>query len=209
MYIADLKRLNETMTSRGFLYGIAFVIISFISIIKCIICLIHDFKYRKYRNAPSLFRKLFTDEPSTNELVKKMRRYKDYEEATRVEEPKDEGLTKEQKARQEAKQLLMDYLLQSNYSLKGEVIKMWHPKSTLEQIQNSEKPYFIQRITFGNDLNNALHTAYGYTLRRSRATLKTYLELTDEETFDLQKRIQDEFYNDEAYVLLVDTSNKK
>ena len=188
------------METKGFLYAIAFIIISILSIAKYLVCFAHDFKYRNYKGV----RLLLADKPSDDiSFIAKFARAEDYRKVDVVQTPKEvEQAEKDVKSM--ALTAIGNYLLDNKYMLKGEILKTKYPKATLEEVANGNKSYFIQEVTFGEEINKALHTAYDFPLKKRRLTGQTFIPLNENDIYNLEKSIREDYYNDEAYVLLFD-----
>ena len=200
LYLADIKGLNETMETKGFLYALAFIIVSILSIAKYLVCFAHDLKYRNYKGINLMLSEKPCDNPN---FILKFSNAEDYKKVNVVQTPK-EIKQAEKDVKSIALTTIGNYLLDNKYMLKGEILKTKYPKATLEEVANEEKPYFVQEVTFGEEINKALHNVYDFPLKKRRLTGQTYIPLNENDIYNLEKSIREDYYNDEAYVLLFD-----
>ena len=93
---------------------------------------------------------------------------------------------------------------QNNNVLIGTIISTKFPKISEEELVSyvntgeHSKPFMIQRITFGNELNKAIKILFNSSVkhRKIKNENNTYLVFEDETVIDLEKRMQDLFMTD-------------
>lgn len=92
---------------------------------------------------------------------------------------------------------LRNYLVKNKYILKGTVIKTTFPKITGEELLESNvtgslnKPFMVQRITFGNDINKALKILYPKLKNRKfKGQTDTYIVFESNEVFELERELR-------------------
>lgn len=106
--------------------------------------------------------------------------------------------------KQEALNVLRDQLLQHNNILTGTIISTKFPKISDEELVSyvntgeHSKPFMVQRITFGNEINKAIKILFNSSVkhRKIKNENSTYLVFEDETVVDLEKRMQDLFMTD-------------
>ena len=107
-------------------------------------------------------------------------------------------------AKQEALNTLRTQLAQNNNVLTGIIISTKFPKISEEELVSyvntgeHSKPFMVQRITFGNELNKAIKILFNSSVkhRKIKNENNTYLVFEDETVIDLEKRMQDLFMTD-------------
>lgn len=117
--------------------------------------------------------------------------------------------------KQNAINLVQDALASNNDILTGNIISTQFPKISEEELLTYvntgkvEKPFMVQRVTFGNNLNKALKILFSGSMkhRKIRGEENTYLVFDTESVLDLEKRLQDLLMNESIRITLRD--NKK
>ena len=203
MFKRDIETYNKNTTNRGVLYLIGLVLIVLISLIKVCVGVVHDIHYRNV-NAEQNF--IFKPKPNadlnydvllsvedTNMEIKNLWKYE-------VKPLKNSEELAEQKALED----LRDYFL-VNGVLRGNILK-----TTIHRYSTDDtKPYIVQRVSFGKDLDLLLHLAFKVELKRNRLTGSSYLMFIDGGTYDLERTLNQAYYCDNIRIELFDKEPKK
>ena len=106
-----------------------------------------------------------------------------------------------QEKKQNALNILREELAKNNNILVGHIIDTRFPSMSEEELLTyintgkRKKPLMVQRITFGNNLNQAIKVLFSHSVkhRKIKNESNTYLVFEEETVVDLEKRIQDLF----------------
>ena len=103
---------------------------------------------------------------------------------------------------------LRGQLERTNYKLKGTIIRTTFPKITGEELLASvqegklEKPFIVQRVTFGNDTNKLLKLLFdNLKLRKVRGQEDTYIVLEGNEILELEVKLSELFMKEVTVIL--------
>lgn len=103
---------------------------------------------------------------------------------------------------------LREQLEHTNYKLKGTIIRTTFPKITGEELLASvqegklEKPFIVQRVTFGNDTNKLLKLLFNsLKLRKVRGQEDTYIVLEGNEVLELEVKLSELFMKNVTVIL--------
>ena len=199
----DIETYNKNTTNSGLLYIIGLVLIILISLIKVCVGIVHDIHYRNVDVEQN-----FVFKPKPNAEL-------NYDVLLSIESSNipnedlwhsDTKIIKnsEELAEQRALESLRDYFL-VNEVLKGDILK-----TTVHRYSKDDtKPYIVQRVSFGKDLNMLLHLAFKLELKRNRLTGDSYLVFVDGGTYDLERTLQQTYYCDNIIIELFDKEPKK
>ena len=132
----------------------------------------------------------------------------DYNEEVYNREQRKTVKIKEEKQR--ALEVLRNVLTSNDDILTGEIISTQFPKISEEELLTyvntgkTNRPFMVQRVTFGNDINKALKILFSGSVkhRKIRGEEETYLVFETESVLDLEKRIQDLFVNENIRITL-------
>ena len=93
----------------------------------------------------------------------------------------------------------------TNEVLRGDILK-----TTVHRYSKDDtKPYIVQRVSFGKDLDLLLHLAFKLELKRNRLTGDSYLVFVDGGTYDLERTLNQTYYCDNIRIELFDKEPKK
>ena len=103
---------------------------------------------------------------------------------------------------------LREQLERTNYKLKGTIVRTTFPKITGEELLASvqegklEKPFIVQRVTFGNDTNKLLKLLFNsLKLRKVRGQEDTYIVLEGNEVLELEVKLSELFMKEVTVIL--------
>ena len=213
----DIEKYNSRVNSRGIVYLIGFLIILVLSIVKGCIKIIHDMHHLNNKTElpmTSLFSKQYKDHvciADRTRILLQVDTNLSIKEPIEFQEPKT---SLDIIVKRKALATLRDKFLYENV-LNGEILKTQFTKVSYEELYNSYKtgeeckPYFIQQITFGRDIDEALHSIFNYPLKVKKLTGQTYLLFNDGETFELEQELQKMYYNEQITLKFVDKEEKK
>ena len=95
---------------------------------------------------------------------------------------------------------LRKQLVANGNILKGSIIRTSFPKITGEELLNYtttgdfKKPFIVQRVTFGNDINKALKVIFPEVKNRKvRGQSDTYIVFEGDEVFTLEQKLREVF----------------
>ena len=104
--------------------------------------------------------------------------------------------------------VLREQLEKGNYKLKGTVIRTAFPRVSGEELLASvqsgklEKPFIVQRVTFGNDTNRVLKLIFNdIKLRKVRGQEDTYIVLEGNEVLELENKLSELFMKEVTVIL--------
>ena len=203
MFKRDIETYNKNTTNRGVLYIIGLVLIILISLIKICVGVVHDIHYR---NANTEQNFIFKPKPNadlnydvllsvedTNMELKDLWKYE-------VKPLRNSEELAEQKAFED----LRDYFL-VNEVLRGDILKT----TVHRYYKDDTKPYIVQRVSFGKDLDLLLHLAFKVELKYNKLTGSSYLVFIDGGTYDLERTLNQTYYCDNIRIELFDKEPKK
>ena len=103
---------------------------------------------------------------------------------------------------------LRAYLQDNNNKLKGTIIRTQFPRVSGEELLESvqtgtlKKPFIVQRVTFGNDINKALKLVFkDIKLKKVRGADDTYIVLEGNDVLELESMLKDMFMVDVTVTL--------
>lgn len=95
---------------------------------------------------------------------------------------------------------LRNILMKNSNILKGTILRTTFPKITGEELLEANttgslnKPFIVQRVTFGNDINKALKILYPKIKNRKvKGQDETYIVFEGDEVFELEKELRSLF----------------
>ena len=199
----DIETYNKNTSNGGVLYIIGLVLVILLSLMKVCVGIAHDIHYRNVDTEDNFVFKPKPNASINHDVLLSV-------EASNIPEQelwnsKPEVIKNSEKlAKQRALEDLRDYFL-VNEVLKGEILKTTIHRASYDDT----KPYIVQRVSFGKDLNMLLHLAFKIELKRNRLTNESQLIFTDGGTYDLERTLQRTFYCDNIIVELFDKEPKK
>ena len=210
----DIKKYNSKVTGRGIIYLIGLLLIVVLSVFKFLIMIIHDIHYAKDEDEMPMTNLIREDTESYTYKMSDalLSIHNSNVGAKELLCSSMEGV--KNTAKVEALRKLRDFFL-TNTVLEGNILKTKFTNVSYEELYRSFKenveckPYFIQHITFGKEMNRLLHDAYGYPIKQKKLSVETYLLFNGGETFELEKTLQNEFYCDNIILRLFDKEQKK
>lgn len=103
---------------------------------------------------------------------------------------------------------LRAHLQDNNNKLKGTIIRTQFPRISGEELLESvqtgtlKKPFIVQRVTFGNDINKALKLVFkDIKLKKVRGADDTYIVLEGNDVLELENMLKDMFMVDVTVTL--------
>ena len=110
---------------------------------------------------------------------------------------------------QQAATMLRSYIKLNSYKLKGEILKTTYPRIKGEELLkfnetgSIDKPFIVQRVTFGNDINNALKLVLCKQIkqRKIKGMEDTYIVFENDEVLELERALSELFMEDISIVL--------
>ena len=105
--------------------------------------------------------------------------------------------------------MLRSYLKANSNKLKGVILKTTYPRIKGEELLqytqtgDKQKPFIVQRITFGNDINSAIKLLLGKKIkhRKMKGIEDTYIVLEDNEVLELERALSELFMEEITVVL--------
>ena len=103
---------------------------------------------------------------------------------------------------------LRAYLQDNNNKLEGTIIRTQFPKISSEELLESvrtgvfKRPFIVQRVTFGNDINKVLKLIFkDIKLRKVRGVDDTYIVLEGNDVLELENMLKDMFIKNVTVIL--------
>ena len=195
IFLGDKRKLDKNLGGQGWRYVVAGILIFPLTLIKCIdFMLSNKHLFHVHKEIPMEKREGVGLSMSN---LKRARR-NDFVES--LEDYNVEALqVKSSNQKYEALNYLR-YLLNKDLKLKGTVLKTTFPKVTGEELleynETGEfsKPFIIQRVTFGNEINKALKTIFPLLRhRKMKGHEKTYIVFEGDEIFELERKLREVF----------------
>lgn len=195
IFLRDKNKLDENLGGQGWRYAVAAIIFFPLTLIKCLdFMLSNKHLFHVHREVPMEKRK------GIGLSIDSLKRASYYEFINNLEDYNSEALhTNEKNQKYEAINYL-SCLLNKDLKIKGTVLKTTFPKVTGEELleynETGEfsKPFIIQRVTFGNEINKALKTIFPLLKhRKMRGQEETYIVFEGDEIFELERKLRDLF----------------
>ena len=195
IFLGDKKKLDNNLKGQGWRYVVAAIIIFPLTLIKCIdFMLSNKHLFHVHREVPMEKRE------GVGLSMSNLKRARRSEFVESLEDYNVEALQiKSSNQKYEA----LDYircLTNRDLKLKGTVLKTTFPKVTGEELlgynETGEfsKPFIVQRVTFGNEINKALKTIFPLLRhRKMKGQEETYIVFEGDELFELERKLRDLF----------------
>ena len=195
IFLGDKKKLDNNLKGQGWRYVVAAIIIFPLTLIKCIdFMLSNKHLFHVHREVPMEKRE------GVGLSMSNLKRARRSEFVESLEDYNVEALqVKSSNQKYEALNYIR-CLTNKDLKLKGTVLKTTFPKVTGEELleynETGEfsKPFIVQRVTFGNEINKALKTIFPLLKhRKMKGQEETYIVFEGDELFELERKLRDLF----------------
>ena len=194
IFLGDKEKLDRTLGGQGWRYVVAAILIFPLTLIKCLDFILSN---KHLYHTPKI--RPMEERSGVGLSMKEFKRSKYSSFVNNLEDYNAEALhRKENKV--ESKQVAISYLngiIGNDLKIKGTVLKTTFPKVTGEELLeynetgDFSKPFIIQRITFGNEINKALKTIFPLLKhRKMKGQEETYIVFEGDEIYQLEAKLR-------------------
>ena len=196
IFKGDKRRLDENLGGQGWRYVVAAILIFPLTLVKCVdFMLSNKHLFHKHKETP------MEKVEGIGLSMSSLKHNKHREFLENLEDYNIEAVKTKKGSNQKYEALeYLRCLINKDLRIKGTVLKTTFPKVSGEELleynETGElsKPFIVQRVTFGNEINKVLKTIFPLLKhRKMKGQEETYIVFEGDEIFELERKLRDLF----------------